>query len=278
MSTQNEDINAAIVLVAKCPIPGKSKSRLVKDARIGNEGAVMLAKAMLSDVLYRVTMCSSFQNILKVLLYAPGTKEGEAKMSLIVDDLKIKNSWILMPMLSDEDLSSSELGTKLKDALVRIRQQFGRKLGVLFIGMDSPDIPLDEIYNGLVYCSPIFEKAFLCPTEDGGYGMIGVPHCAPLQIFDGIRWSNKLTFVSQMKSLTDWGCSVVVGKLMYDVDEPVDVEMLVKRLSDEESSKPCQNQDCLVKPSLLPKALYFNQESALPCKFTMEALYQLGYF
>eukprot|EP00957_Ditylum_brightwellii_P176599 13450319-Ditylum_brightwellii.AAC.1 len=76
--------NGAIVLVAKCPIPGKSKTRLTP--LLGSDGAASLARAMLSDIL--VTLLSSFpENVLKVLLYAPGNEEGEAHMVDILKDL-----------------------------------------------------------------------------------------------------------------------------------------------------------------------------------------------
>jgi hypothetical protein len=47
----------SIVVVAKCPIPGKSKTRLIP--LLGPEGSVVLAKAMLSDVLTTLTECVS---------------------------------------------------------------------------------------------------------------------------------------------------------------------------------------------------------------------------
>lgn len=48
---------SAIVVVSKCPIRGKSKTRLIP--LLGEEGAATLAKAMLSDVLMTLTHCVS---------------------------------------------------------------------------------------------------------------------------------------------------------------------------------------------------------------------------
>jgi hypothetical protein len=47
----------AIVVVAKCPIPGKSKTRLIP--LLGEKGSTQLAKAMLSDVLLTLDKCVS---------------------------------------------------------------------------------------------------------------------------------------------------------------------------------------------------------------------------
>ena len=48
-------LRGAIVLVAKCPIAGKSKTRLSK--LVGKEGSALLAKSMLSDVLESIGQC-----------------------------------------------------------------------------------------------------------------------------------------------------------------------------------------------------------------------------
>ena len=47
----------AIVVVAKCPIPNKSKTRLIP--MLGVHGATSLAKAMLCDVLVTLSKCVS---------------------------------------------------------------------------------------------------------------------------------------------------------------------------------------------------------------------------
>ena len=49
--------NHAVVVVAKCPIPGRSKTRLIP--LLGEEGSSKLAKAMLSDVLVSLSKCVS---------------------------------------------------------------------------------------------------------------------------------------------------------------------------------------------------------------------------
>lgn len=46
---------ASIVVIAKCPIPGSSKTRLIPT--LGDVGAADLAKAMLLDVLTSIADC-----------------------------------------------------------------------------------------------------------------------------------------------------------------------------------------------------------------------------
>ena len=207
--------------------------------------------------------------------------------------------WFLLPMMSSQkksdngvssksDLTSSSLGDKLADALERTRMllelvalqrenkhgnlskrvrgsgaTFDGKISnkaVLFLGMDSPELPLEEIIHGLhvssgnttttspptatssISCKMLSShennskninigKAHMCPANDGGYGLLSVPKNAPsFEIFKGVRWSNSLTAVSQLKALTDSNVNVSIGKLMHDVDEPEDVEGLAMRL------------------------------------------------
>jgi hypothetical protein len=66
-TTSSQDITrfsdgGAIVVVAKCPIPGKSKTRLIP--LLGEKGSTQLAKAMLSDVLLTLDKCVSRRNLL----------------------------------------------------------------------------------------------------------------------------------------------------------------------------------------------------------------------
>ena len=60
----------SIVVFAKCPIPGKSKTRLIH--LLGEEGSVELAKGMLSDVLKSINGCVSYLETYTVLHFKCG--------------------------------------------------------------------------------------------------------------------------------------------------------------------------------------------------------------
>lgn len=331
MENQTICVGGAVVVFAKCPIAGSSKTRLAPLLR--PEGAAQLAKAMLSDILVSLSQCVLLRDTLKVLMYAPGTQSGEAQMMSILDSLDLSYNkiekeplitnkksdqltktpdhdeergylsvdtygWVLLPMqkASTSDLTSSSLGSKLEDALERIRKLLAsmvqkssnvdnnnRNEAVLFLGMDSPELPMEEIVYGLLQSNdhhpPTNEKqlsnncnnpsegkasfhgkAHMCPANDGGYGLLSVPKHAPsARIFSSVRWSDPLTAVSQLKALTDCGVGVSLGKLMYDVDEPGDVKELAARLAsswDGENKTICSSgesqsgDDSLVRLSL----------------------------
>jgi hypothetical protein len=206
------------------------------------------------------------------------------------------NGWVLLPVKSSDDLAaasaadpaSSDLGGVLVDALDGARGLLAdvaasppasvppgaaaaaapaeNNGAVLFLGMDSPELPMEEVVYGLRISSsgrgggpppprtnggaapmpdgaggerrgttPSFAagsgRAHLCPANDGGYGLLSVPGHAPSSgVFRGVRWSRPLAAMSQLKALTDLGVDVSVGTLMFDVDEPADVRDLAARL------------------------------------------------
>lgn len=184
-------------------------------------------------------------------------------MSHILDQLCCSAHWTLLPMLTVDTnnllLQGSHLGQQLTDSLVRVReiqkQQRCEPEGerneerphsqssssspepTLFLGMDSPQLPIEELAAALQDT----QSAHLCPSLDGGYGMLSVPYHAPSnQVFAGVRWSHPLTALSQIKALTDTGAHVKLGRLMYDIDEPQDVHALCQRLE-----LPAQSEESL---------------------------------
>jgi glycosyltransferase A (GT-A) superfamily protein (DUF2064 family) len=260
-------------------------------------------------------------------MYAPATGKAEAQLASILNSLNISchssgsipnaSQWHLMPMMSSSekksagnlkssgthsDLTSSSLGEKLIDALERVRallannnEMYQHNQSVLFLGMDSPEIPIEEVVYGLHVssgkhtahqtvesgCTRQFSnegKAHLCPANDGGYGLLSVPIHAPASIFSGVRWSNQLTALSQLKALTDAGVGISIGKLMYDIDEPEDVYLIADRLSKKKESRvTCTKNDVLAKS---PRSGIFD-ESAIKmncqgCLHTLQMLVKLG--
>jgi hypothetical protein len=165
-----------------------------------------------------------------VLLYAPPNPQGLEMMQSLLLHMELyeryQAEWDLLPMHSN-DLQASHLGIQLTDALIRVRHLQSDPLPVLFVGMDAPELPLDELERALQ--TP--DMTVLCPSADGGYGMLSVPASVdPHQVFEGVVWSHSLTAVSQLKALTDRGVSVRLGRLMHDIDTPDDVHALVERL------------------------------------------------
>jgi len=103
----------------------------------------------------------------------------------------------------------------------------------------------------------------------------------------GVRWSNKLTAVSQLKALSDCNIGISIGKMMNDIDEPGDVVRLAQRLmysrnscsSQDDSSSGNVKDDVLELPSSgIRGSSMFRDANATNenvCQYTWEALLDL---
>jgi hypothetical protein len=94
--------------------------------------------------------------------------------------------------------------------------------------------------------------ARLRSAADGGYGMLSVPGHAPANaVFRGVRWSDPLTTVSQIKALTDVvvngvHVNVRLERWMHDIDEADDVLALCERLrKSDQGHNDASTDDCL---------------------------------
>lgn len=184
---------------------------------------------------------------------------------------------------------SSQLTPILTNALNRIRSIVSSYNNpdpgpVVFLGMDSPQLPLEEMASALNVSTsassedgPAVEKALLCPCPDGGYGMLSVPANAPAdKIFDGVQWSHPLTALSQLKALSDAGVAIRMGRLMYDMDEPDDVHDLCRRLQESPSEQTTTNAVDPDDNCLLRSSTGVGQARTSDCPRTRQALMDLG--
>ena len=181
------------------------------------------------------------------------------------------------------ELNSTDLGSKLSDAFERV-QKVTPHCPVAFLGMDSPELLVDEMIEAMAVASKQMGKAYMNPAHDGGYCFLCLPSHAPLSVFHGIRWSNSLTAISQMKGLSDNGIDTLVGSLMNDIDEPDDVMNLAIRLCllHSKGTKVIEitdlNQDRLSQESDFLQAAKspIDVRNHVMCSHTFEALIELG--
>jgi len=191
-------------------------------------------------------------------------------MQSLLEDIQIPAShahWDLLPMQSSTDLESSHLGELLTDALARARHlQQQHSSPIVFLGSDAPELPLESIV-GALSSSYNNDRAVLCPSPDGGYGLLSVPSTINENVvFRDIPWSTSLTAMAQLKVLTDHNVHVQIGRLMPDIDQPQDVAQLCQRLL----TTPEQHfENCLY-------ASPFGTIQTSSCPYTKRALIALG--
>lgn len=182
-----------IVVLAKAPVPGLSKTRL--QSRWSPQQSAALARAALLDTLDTV---SSIGNIRRELVL-----EGE------FDELP--SGFVVRRQVSG-DLSA------------RIHAAFGGDdVPTLLVGMDTPQLTVDDLERGLSALET--HDACLGRAVDGGWWALGLAHPQrDAALVLGIATSTATTGQRQADRLLVAGLRVAPLRELRDVDLPEDAE------------------------------------------------------
>ena len=143
----------ALVLLAKYPGAGKSKTRLAAQLRpfCASDDAVQaiianFVRAATLDLLQRFAAATASQGggFECFLTYAPPTEEARSWFASLLQEGRVEDRWRLQPVLSSSSAASSSLGDILCDAGQRARAARGCAR-VSFLGVDCPDLPLEAL-------------------------------------------------------------------------------------------------------------------------------------
>lgn len=193
---------AVLGLFAKCPAPGRVKTRLA--AETSPDWAARVAHAFLLDTVARLATVP----VRRVLAFAPADAYQFFREV-------VGGHFELMPQ-ADGDLGARLAGFTAD----RFREGAG---AVVLAGTDSPSLPVEYVTGAFAQ----FEgaDAVLGPTTDGGYYLIGLTPSAPA-VFEGIPWSGPDVLKATVDRLAGTGCRLAVLPPWYDVDTLADWRML----------------------------------------------------
>ncbi len=192
---------AALVVLAKAPAAGRSKTRLCPPCR--PEQAAALAEGALSDTLTAVLATPARRHVL-VLDGEPGP-------------------W-LPPAMSLLFQRGAGLAARLSAAFDDVGQP------ALLIGMDTPQITPPLLSRSLQALCDERHDAVLGLTADGGYWAIGLRRPDP-RIFAGVPMSSPLTGRVQRERLRDLGLRTADLPPLRDVDSFADAQYVGARVS-----------------------------------------------
>ena len=176
----------AVLVMAKAPLAGKSKTRLCPPCR--PEQAAAVAEAALCDTL-------------DVVRATPGVRRVVALDGPV-------GSWLP----SGFEVVAQE-GDGLDERLARAVERVGGPLMV--IGMDTPQVTPAAIAEILAGTTPT--RAVLAPATDGGWWALGL-HRADGAVFDGVPMSRDDTCARQAEQLRRRGLAVRRGAELLDID------------------------------------------------------------
>jgi rSAM/selenodomain-associated transferase 1 len=178
----------ALVVIAKAPAPGRSKTRLCPPCT--PEQAAALAEASLRDTIAAVAAAPARRRLVAL--------EGEP------------DGWLL-PGFALHRQRGNGLAERLGDALVAAGGP------ALVVGMDTPQLSAPLLQEAARRLTAPGIDAVLGPALDGGYWTIGLRRPDP-SVFSGVPMSRADTFAAQRRRLDSLGLRTALLPPLRDVD------------------------------------------------------------
>jgi glycosyltransferase A (GT-A) superfamily protein (DUF2064 family) len=182
-----------VLVMAKAPIPGRVKTRLLPYC--DPEEAAAVAAAALADTVAAVAGCGADHKV--VALDGP------------VGD------W-LAPGVDVHAQRGGALDERLANAWADTRARTGG-WGVQ-IAMDTPQVTSADLDSLLAVLTTARGPAVLGPATDGGWWAIGLPGTDPGLVFRGVPMSTAHTGEAQARRLRSLGLDVIAAPRQRDID------------------------------------------------------------
>ena len=206
----------ALVIMARYPEPGKTKTRLGRT--IGNDRAAALYQAFLTDLAHRFVG----QPYHLHWAYTP----SEANFHDFIATLAPSQYMTCFPQ------QGADLAARLHHAFKETRKRGFEQ--TILIGSDSPHISLATIYNA--YKALDRADVVLGPADDGGYYLIAMRH--PHDLFTGIPMSTSRVCEMTIDLAHRQELLVYLLQPLLDVDELPNLLRLAELLQEDPTLAP----------------------------------------
>lgn len=198
-----------IIVFVKAPVKGLVKTRLA--GHIGEKDALLLYKAMASDILDAITHADCDLRI----FYHP-----EKYRRQVCDWLGSDSG--LLPQ------KGADLGSRMLNALSRTAAEGFDK--ILLVGSDIPE--LTTIITENAFTALKTHHAVIGPAMDGGYYLIGFSKSHIFkEAFTDIAWSSRDVYARTLKRLRKNGKTVHTIEPLRDIDTLEDLQGLASTLT-----------------------------------------------
>jgi rSAM/selenodomain-associated transferase 1 len=193
----------ALAVMAKAPIPGTVKTRMVPP--LTHEQAAELSQALLLDQLDHLTGLGDVE------LYVPFTPvDAKSFMKSIVPA-----SFQCFHQRGDD------LGERMHEVFAELWRRGHRNL--VLIGSDLPVVPLVFLRDAFKVLEREDRQLVFGPSEDGGYYLVGMNQPTP-EIFDGMSWSHDQVLAQTTEKLTGLGIDFGLLPGWLDLDTIEDLK------------------------------------------------------
>lgn len=197
--------SSCIVVFAKAPQPGATKTRLIP--LLGAVGAAAFQARMIQHTL----VTAQAADLGPVQLYGTAiTDEYLCACAARYGALLVKQS-------------QGDLGDRMHAAFEKALAQ---SACVLLIGSDCPALTVAHLRDAARALSQGHDAVFI-PTEDGGYALIGLTRAHP-RLFSEISWSTSSVMEETRARLRELRFDWTELETLWDVDRPADYARLTK--------------------------------------------------
>jgi len=200
MSRANPEL-VAIAILAKAPLPGLAKTRLVPV--LGADGAASLQARLIE----RVVTTARAAAVGPVTLWATPDRHHPIFQT---------NAALLGVALAVQP--AGDLGVRMLAASTAANGP------AIVLGTDCPGLTPEHLCAA---AGALIDgvDVVIVPVDDGGYGLIGMRRPEPA-LFDGMSWSTSSVMAETRRRLTRLGMSWREPARLWDVDVPADLERL----------------------------------------------------
>ena len=199
--------SSALIVVAKRPAPGETKTRLAPP--LSPEQAAALYECFLRDTL---DLMRQIPDVQRVVAYLPA--HAERYFSDLAPDFEH------IPQ------QGPELGARLDNALTHLLRQGYQR--VVIMNSDGPTLPspcLTAAFERLTEGADVV----LGPCDDGGYYLIGIKRPVP-RLLREVQMSTPNVTRDTLKLAVEEGLRVELLPVWYDVDSAVSLTRLAREL------------------------------------------------
>ena len=194
---------AEIAVLAKAPIPGLAKTRLI--ARLGADGAARL-QAVLTEHAVRTALAAGLGSV--TLWCTPDTRHPAF--------VKLAHR----TGVALEAQRGADLGARMAHA---VAQRAGRG-PVLLTGTDCPALTPEHLRTAAAALEG-GDEVVLIPAEDGGYVLVGLMESHPA-LFEGVPWGSDRVIDVTRGRLRALGLRWSELTTLWDLDRPADLDRL----------------------------------------------------
>jgi rSAM/selenodomain-associated transferase 1 len=206
-----------LVVVAKAPVPGKVKTRLIP--RFTPEEAVDLYRCFLQD---RVMTIAALKGVDLAIAFTP----ADAR------DMFVPFSQNGINLFSQK---GADLGERLNNIFVE-KLAAGYD-AVSIIDSDTPDLPQSTIQESFKRLLSTQTDVVFGPCHDGGYYLVGMRKPNP-ELFEDITWSTETVLSKTLKRAKQLGLKADLLPWCNDLDTFEDLVVFYNKYKNQRFERP----------------------------------------